>query len=350
MPDQASVRLTRRGRTVVWLASIVAVLGVTAGGAYGYLSSIGFVGASTPGSMVEVIIPEGSSTDDIAALLEETGVIKDAFGFRLAAYFDDRARRIQAGRYELPTGLTARDALEALLGDGPVLDFVTVTFPEGSWLTDFAARLDANTHISGEEFLELTTSGRMRSRLRPEGVDTMEGLLFPSTYQVIEEDTATTVARRLAREMEEQLAEIDLASAKASGFDAYEVIIIASMIEAEARVDEERPMIARVVYNRLERGMALGIDATVLYALGEHKQELTRSDLEVDSPYNTRVVTGLPPTPIGAAGRASLTAAAAPAPGDWLYYVVADCEGHHAFSSSYEEFLDDKAAYQALDC
>lgn len=349
-PNPPAVKLTRRGRVVAWLGGLVAFLAVGAASAYVYLSSIGFVGTSSPGGVVEVVIPEGSSSDHIAALLEERGVIKDAFGFRLAAYLDDRVRDIQAGRYELPTGLSARDALDALLGAGPILDFVMVTFPEGSWLTDFARILDERTHISGDEFLELTTSGQMRSRVRPEEVDTMEGLLFPSTYQVVEEDTAASVARRLARELEEQLGEVDLSAAEAAGFTAYEVVSIASMIESEAALNEERPMIARVIYNRLTEGVPLGIDATVLYALGEHKEVLTASDLRVDSPYNTRIVAGLPPTPIGAPGRASLEAAAAPAEGDWLYYVLADCDGHHAFSSSYEDFLDHKAAYQALDC
>lgn len=349
-PAPASVRLTRRGRVVVGLGVLAAVLLVAAGAGYAYLRSVGFLGKSDPGRLVEVVIPEGSSSSDIGLLLERHGIIKDAFGFRLAAYFDDRTRRIQAGQYELPTGLTAPDALDALLGSGPILEFVTVTFPEGSWLVDFAEVLDEQTSISGEKFLELTTGGGMPSDLRPEGIDTMEGLLFPSTYQLVEKDTAKSVARRLARELEEQLAEIDLSAAEAAGFDAYEVVIIASMVEAEARLDEERPKVARVIYNRLEQGMPLGIDATVLYALGEHKEVLTRSDLAVDSPYNTRIVAGLPPTPIGAPGRASLEAAANPAAGPWLYYVLADCEGHHAFSESYDEFLRNKAAYQTLQC
>lgn len=109
-------------------------------------------------------------------------------------------------------------------------------------------------------------------------------------------------------------------------------------------------MVARVIYNRLREGMTLGIDATVLYALGEHKDTLTESELAIDSPYNTRLVAGLPPTPIGAPGAASLEAAAQPAEGPWLYYVLADCEGNHAFSESYDEFLNNKAAYQQLSC
>jgi UPF0755 protein len=108
--------------------------------------------------------------------------------------------------------------------------------------------------------------------------------------------------------------------------------------------------VARVIYNRLADGIPLGIDATILYALGEHKEELTATDLAIDSPYNTREVAGLPPTPIGAPGLESLEAALHPADGEWLYYVLADCDGHHAFSASYDDFLANKAKYQSLEC
>ena len=178
----------------------------------------------------------------------------------------------------------------------------------------------------------------------------MEGLLFPSTYQVIERDTPRSIALRLAEEFDKQAGAVDFSRVEALGISPYEAIIVASMIEAEASVPEDRDRIAAVIYNRLEENMALGIDATVLYALGEHKEELTTEDLQVDSPYNTRQVTGLPPTPIGAPGAESLAAAANPAEGDWLYYVLSDCDGHHAFSVSYDEFLQNKAAYQELSC
>jgi UPF0755 protein len=120
----------------------------------------------------------------------------------------------------------------------------------------------------------------------------------------------------------------------------YEVVIVASLIEKETSRPEERPMIARVIYNRLARGMTLGIDASVLYAIGEQKDQITRRDLEIDSPYNTRKFPGLPPTPISAPGRASLEAALNPVDGPWLYYVIADTDGRHFFTDDYEEFLD----------
>lgn len=343
--------LTRRGRLVMFIGILLLVLAVPAAAATVYLRSIGLWGASEPGERVEVVISKGASVNEIGQRLEDAGVVKSAFGFRLATFLEEGAENIQAGRYELPIGLTARDALEQLLATGPAgQEYVEVTFPEGSWLTDFAAVLDRKTHISGDEFLRLVTNGRIRSQYQPNGVQSLEGLLFPSTYQIVEKDDARSVAQRLANEFEKRAVEIGLDGAEELGVTPYEAVTVASMIEAETFLDSERAMIAAVIYNRLEQGIPLGIDATVLYALGEHKQDLTSSDLAIDSPYNTRVVEGLPPTPIGAPGVASLRAALNPADGDWLYYVLADCNGSHAFSVEYEDFLADKAAFQALEC
>jgi UPF0755 protein len=343
------MRLTRRGRVVVTLAFLVVLLGIpTLAGAV-YLRSIGVIDESNPGRVVTVQVPEGASVTEIGTLLEKRGVISSSFGFRIASYLEGGNDSVLAGRYRLSTGLSARDALDAL-AEGPEVEFVTVTFPEGSWLVDFADRVEEGTDLSGDKFLQITSRAEVRSSLLPEDVDTLEGLLFPSTYQVDEKDTVDTLARRLVGEMERQVRKLDLSGVEAMGHDAYDVVNVASMIQAEARVDEDRGKIARVIYNRLDQGMPLGIDATIIYAIGEHKTSLTESDLAIDSPYNTREVVGLPPTPIGAPGAASLKAAANPTPGDWLYYVVSDCAGHHAFSVDYDDFLRDKAAYQSLSC
>lgn len=344
--------LTRRGKVVATLTIFGVLLGAPALGGYLYLRSVGLFGSSNPGKVVQITIPKGAGTDTIGKILEREGVIESATGFRYASYLDGGIEDIQAGQYELPTGLTARDALKALTEEGPLAEeFVTVTFPEGAWLEDFAGNLDDKTHLSGERFLELVENGGVSSELLPDGVTTLEGLLFPSTYQIIEKDTERSVAERLVREMEEQMAAIDFEQkAEALGVTPYEALIVASMIEAEAAIDADRDKISRVIYNRIDQGIALGIDATVIYALGEHTQELTQSDLEIDSPYNTRKYAGMPPTPIGAPGKESLEAAVNPADGEWLYYVLSDCEGHHAFSVDYNDFLNDKNAYQSLNC
>lgn len=343
------MKLTRSGKLLVVLTILIVLLGAPALAGFFYLRSIGVVGSSDPGNKVEVEIPEGASAGEIGRLLAERDVVPSAFGFRIALYFNGSGSDIQAGTYRLPTGLVARDALDEL-EKGPILEFVTATFPEGSWLEDFARILERETHISADDFLAVLDSGAVRSNYQPDRVDKLEGLLFPSTYQIGEDDDARTVATRLAEELEERVDALDASRLENLGVSPYEAIIVASMVEAEAKVPADRKKIAAVVYNRLREGIALGIDATVLYALGEHKETLTRSDLEVDSPYNTRKVAGLPPTPIGAPGEGALEAAFDPADGAWLYYVLSDCEGHHSFSVDYRDFLRDKAAYQGLTC
>jgi UPF0755 protein len=344
--------LTKRGRILVALTVLVGLLAVPLVAGYLYLRSIGLYGPSERGRRVDVTIPKGASANEVGDALEEAGVIKSAFGFRLATFVGEGSEQIQAGTYRVPTGLNARDALTFLVDHPPRGPSVfEVTFPEGSWLVDMAAVIERDTGMASTEFLQAATSGRVRARFLPDNVDTLEGLLFPSTYEISAKESPRDVVERLVRQFEEEAAEIDLAArARAANITPYEAVIVASMVEAETFQDEERGKVARVIYNRLNQGMMLGIDATVLYALGEHKESLSSSDLAVDSPYNTRKVAGLPPTPIGAPGLASLEAALEPADGDWLYYVLADCEGHHAFSATYDEFLADKAAYQNLDC
>jgi peptidoglycan lytic transglycosylase G len=342
--------LTRRGKALSALVILVALSVIVLAGGWFYLRSLGVFGSSDPGRSVAVVIPRGSSASDVAKLLEEKKVIPSALGFRIYLKIHGETPTIQAGTYDLHEGLDVKDALAALDRQRPHARFVTVTFPEGSWLTDFARILSRDTHISGRAFLRAARSDKVRSKLEPPGVHNLEGLLFPSTYQIVSRDTALSVLHRLVDQFDAQVSKLDLSEIRAKGYTPYQAITVASMVEAEAKVDKDRPKIAEVIYNRLHQGIRLGIDATIDYALGHHVAELTQSDLAIDSPYNTRLRTGLPPTPIGAAGMASLEAAAAPATGHLLYYVVADCRGHHFFTADYGAFLRAKARYKALAC
>ena len=344
--------LTRRGRIVAFFGSLGAVLLLIVLAGFLYLRSIGVYGASDPGSKVEVQIPTGSSSGDIGNILEREGVIDSAFGWRIAMYLEGGVDNVQAGRYELPRGLTPKDALAALLEQGPLGDeFVSITIPEGSWLGDFSRIVGRETHISANAFTKVLSSGRVKSSYLPPGSRNLEGLLFPSTYQVIPRDTALSVAKRLASEFEEQADAAGIGRAQdAIGLSPYEAIVVASMVEAESKVDEDRAKIARVILNRIDKDMKLEIDATVYFALGRRGGSLDNSDLATDSPFNTRRFPGIPPGPIGAPGAESLKATVDPAEGPWLYYVVIDCEGHHGFSESYDEFLQNVETYRALDC
>lgn len=343
--------LTKRGRTLIALGIALAFFGGVAGAGLLYLRSIGVYGSSSPGPEVAVTIPEGTPASDVGDILEDAGVIDSALGWRIFLFRNDGDENVLAGDYMIRTGLVPKDALAELLAEGPEgPEVFRLTFPEGLWLTEMAARIERSTDLSGDRFLRLTSEARVPTSLRPKGVKTLEGLLFPSTYEFLADADERAIVKRMLTEMEDQIEAIDMSRASAVNLTAYDVIIIATMIEAETRVDAERGMVARVIYNRLKQGIPLGIDATYLYALGERKETLTASDLAIDSPYNLRANAGLPPTPIGAPGAASLQAAADPARGDWLYYVLADCDGNHAFSAGNAEFLEDKRAYQALDC
>jgi UPF0755 protein len=235
--------------------------------------------------------------------------------------------------------------VRAALDRGPRLAFTDVTVPEGKWVSDVDEIVAAVPGFDAAAFAAEVDSGVVRSLYQPQDVTSLEGLLFPDTYRVDENEDEQAVLARMVSTLDQVATELGYAeSAARVGREPYEVLIIASLIEAEARVDGDRAKISRVIYNRLEQGMTLGIDATVYYALQRRGGGLTRSDLAVDSPYNTRVNPGLPPTPIGLPGRASLEAALNPEPGPWLYYVLADEQGNHAFSDSYAQFQRDVAA------
>jgi UPF0755 protein len=170
-------------------------------------------------------------------------------------------------------------------------------------------------------------------------VNNLEGLLFPDTYQVASNEDEAKVLARLIAQMEKVATEegVDYAPFKLN-LSSYQVLTVASMIEKEAKTDADRPKIARVIYNRLAQGMNLEIDATVIYAMGGNVTRLTFDDINnTTSPYNTYKNPGLPPGPIAMPGRASIKAAMNPADGPWLYYVVIDKDGNHAFAKTLRE-------------
>ncbi|HAS12557.1 MAG TPA: endolytic transglycosylase MltG, partial [Acidimicrobiaceae bacterium] len=193
-------------------------------------------------------------------------------------------------------------------------------------------------------------SGEIRSQYQPEGVTSYEGLLFPDTYEIDEDVDEAGFLRRLVAETDARLTALDVeARAAALGRTPYEILVIASLIEEETRVPAERAMVARVVYNRLEQGIPLGIDATSRYEAEISGRDREDLDFESDSPYNTRRVAGIPPTPIAAPGQASLEGALNPAEGNWIYYVLQDEQGNHFFTDSFAEFNEAKAECARLD-
>lgn len=328
----------RRGLVVLLvLLALVLVVGLV--GAWWLKREIDPPGA--PGAVVQIDIPSGSSTQAIGSLLERRDVITDAGVWRWYIKLKS-AGPFQAGRYRFRVNSSMGDAIEVLNGGPLAPPFKMVTVPEGYTVDQIVSRLtdpDRGVKRYTKERLQAAlTSGQIRSAYQPDGVNTLEGLLYPSTYRIEEkQDEAATV-----REMVTQTDDV----ARSLGYDQsqqlvhltpYQTIIVASLVEREARVPGDRAKIARVIYNRLAKGMKLEVDATVLYALGSHKQVVLNKDLEVDSPYNTYKRTGLPPTPIASPGKASLDAALHPADGPWLFYVVTGKDGSHSFATTFAE-------------
>ena len=292
-----------------------------------------------PGEPVNLVVADGSSVEQIADQLADSHVITNSLVFQSYVRLVSGGP-YQAGEYEFAERSSVKDAV-AVLDAGPrPPDYFDVTVPPGFRLTAIVDRLATDVERFDRSRLQvLVDGGTIRSAYQPAEVTNLEGLLFPDTYRVDENETESEVLERLVSQMDQELTALDVtASAEALGYTPYQLVIIASMIEREARLPEDQAKISRVIHNRLARGEPLGIDATLLYAIGDERRELTVEDLEMDSPYNTRKVRGLPPTPIASPGRGALDAAIHPAEGDWLWYVLATEEGGHFFTNDFDEF------------
>jgi len=297
---------------------------------------------------IAVRIPEGADAGSIGRLLESKGVIADARFFELNATLTLRRGKLRTGNYVLRRNMTNGAAIDALL-QGPkvrVVKTFTVTVPEGRSRRESARAVD-QSGVEGS-YLKASSSDEALARARklgaPKGNKTLEGFLFPATYELKAGATADDLVDKQLDAFRENFGGIDLTKAKRKNLTRYDVVIIASMVERETASDKERPLVASVIYNRLAQGIPLGIDATIRYAENNWTRPLRRSELERDGPYNTRLRQGLPPTPIGNPGLASLKAAANPARTDYIFY-VAKPGACHAFSSTDAEFARDVAAY-----
>jgi len=293
-----------------------------------------------PGAAVKVTVPLGSSTQRIGVILASKEVITSSAVFRIYLKINGGGP-FQAGEYNLAHNMSMGEAV-AKLAKGPDLKFERLTVPEGLVLKQIAAKVGKLQGRSADTFLAAADAPSVTSKYAPaslpNGVVRLEGLLLPETYNVEPKDDEAAILRRMvgAFDATAQLAGYDDAQAKV-GLTPYQAIIVASLIERETRFDNERAKVARVIYNRLEKGMPLQVDATVIYALGKSADRNVRvlfKDLEIPSPYNTYKVKGLPPTPIAAPGKASLDAALHPEPGPWLYYVVTEKDGRHSFAET----------------
>ena len=339
-PSATRGRLTRRGRIFFGVLAVLLVAGLGTG--LWLLRQINPSGG--PGEKIAVDILPGTSVAGVATKLEDEDVITSASIFRLYLKTTGGAESVQAGEYELRRNLSM-GAVKAALRRGPSIKFQKLTIPEALTLEKIADKVGELPGRSRDKFLAAARSGDVRSKYQPPGNTNLEGLLFPDTYLLTDKEDETAIVRRLVGRFDEVADEVGVATAgsaqggqvKPPRLGAYQLIVAASLVESEAKVGEDRPLIASVISNRLEVGMKLQIDATVLYAIG-HKERVLYKDLEVDSPYNTYRIDGLPPTPISAVGRASLEAMLRPEQTSYLYYVLADKSGKHAFATTAGEF------------
>ena len=312
-----------------------------------------------PGEEVEFSIEDGWTTNDVIATLGDLEIIDSPTMFRQWMRCPTVLKRFlncipgedysfQAGRYLLREHSSFQDAVLELR-KGPIPEeVIRVTVPEGLTLEQITERLlEALPAFDEEELRVSLLDDRLKWEHYPLNLSFLlaEGLLFPDTYQLDEATVSDEMGLllRMHRQFLKVIEEEEIEKKTRSlGIAPYEALIIASLIEEEAQLAEERPMIARVIYNRLQRGWRLGIDATSRYAVGKTSgQELSVEDLEYDSPWNTRVSLGLPPTAISVPGRASIQAALNPVEGDWLYYVRTDQNGvvgAHTFAVTADEF------------
>jgi UPF0755 protein len=301
-----------------------------------------------PGIEVTVEVPSGSTAKEIGAVLAANGVVKSAIEFEVAVRNAEAASDLKAGTYSLTTLMEPAEVV-AILVVGPVSDVYRLTVIEGLRVDEILASISQTTGIPFEELESALLSGDVTTSLvelsdEPSLTD-WEGLLFPDTYEFSLSADATSILQRMASTMEQRVNSVDWSTVEALGLTPYDGIIIASLVETEVLLDIELPTVSSVIHNRLGLGMKLDIDATVLYALGT--RDIAEFDREVDSPYNTYLVGGLPPTPIAAPGRASLEGAANPEVTEYLFYVLSDLEGHHAFAVTLDEHNSNVAKARA---
>jgi uncharacterized YceG family protein len=297
---------------------------------------------------VRVVIPQGSTASQIADRLVKAGVVDSGFFFDLRARLSGHRGDLRAGSFTLKKDMSYAAAIDALTTAPKTAPVLNATLPEGPSRREMTASV-RQAGIRGDYLKASARSSKLKPRAygAPRSVHTLEGFLFPATYQLRRTDaTATSLVDRQLAAFKQNVAKVDFTRAKRKNLTVYDVLIIASMIEREARVPSERPLVAAVIYNRLSQGIPLGIDATIRYYEHNWSAPLRMSELTRDEPYNTRKRQGLPPTPIGNPGLASIRAAANPAHVNYLYYVVKPCgNGAHNFSATDAQFQRDVAAY-----
>ncbi|OUP10159.1 aminodeoxychorismate lyase [Collinsella sp. An2] len=303
--------------------------------------------AVAAGQEVQVTIPEGASGDQIASVLSTNHIIEDPKNYYAAVRQLNADALLKPGDYLFTTGQDPLEVVQQLV-DGPNVQGVSLTIQEGLTVQQTADRVEEVYGIPADDFLaQAKASNYVADYPFLEGAynDSLEGYLYPKTYSFSGTPTSDDIIRALLDQFEIETADLDLASG-ANGLTSQELISLASLVERETAVEDERPIVASVIYNRLAENMPLQIDAAIVYARGGGSQSVTYDDLKIDSPYNIYENTGLTPGPICSPSISSIQAAVHPADTSYLYYVLSSAnDGTHKFSESYDEFLTNRQEY-----
>ncbi|MGO4546141.1 endolytic transglycosylase MltG [Paenibacillus sp. 2TAB23] len=349
--DQYSRRGPKRSRITLWvILSLLGIIIIGTGSVALYIWSS--LQPTAAGEVQRVEIPKGTSANKVADLLEQQGMIKNAFIFKYYLKLKDEGGRFQAGIYELNPGMDNDTIIEKLNAGATVAaETIRFTIPEGFTVLQIADKLAEEKLIDREKFIGLIAAQKnwgdaeaVRSIPESDKLhERLEGYLFPETYEMKKDSTEEDIINRMVSELDRKLAELpegwmDVLDERKISF--HDLLTIASLVEREVVVDEERALVAGIIYNRIADGMKLQIDATVQYSLDKPKERLYEKDLLVDSPYNTYKVEGLPPGPIASPSLASIQAALYPEETEFFFYVTKkDGSQSHLFAKTYKEHL-----------
>lgn len=292
---------------------------------------------------VSFSISKGERTVDISRRLKNENIIRSSLYFAFTARASNQAVRLKTGTFDLSPSMSTRAVLEKLTTTSGRVETFKITIPEGFTARQIAERVESQGLCYASDFMDIVenpSAHGIRSSLV--NLDNLEGYLFPETYFLDRNTSCENFAERMVEQFHKTFDEDMVARAKAVGMSPEEAVIMASLIEKEAKKDEERPLISGVLHNRLTANMLLQCDATIQYVLPERKQKLYYKHLEVESPYNTYLYKGLPPGPIGNPGKSSLMAAVSPTATPYYYY-VARSDGSHIFSRNNDEHVRAKS-------
>lgn len=337
------ITVVRPKRFVVFLVIVLALFALLIYGSFKLVW-----GSATLRRGGELVVAEGSSASSIWRQLVEQEFTSRSTPWRYYAWRLDAANDIKTGAYQLRQGELVPGVIKRLVTGDTAPDELTITYPEGFTLRQMAARTAARGIGTPDDFIQAATPSLYANELTflneiPPRRD-LEGYLFPDTYHVFADDTPSDVIQRMLATFNKKFSADLFREAKSQGRTFDQIIIMASIIEREVRSDEDSALVSGVLWKRFDDGVGLDADATIRYALDKWDQPLTRQDLEVDSPYNTRRYQGLPPGPISNPGLRAIVGAVRPAQSDYYYYLSAP-NGETIFSRTLDEHNTNKAKY-----